>query len=302
MAKAYNPIGWENGTKEADAYVTIGGVDYDVTPEQWDGNTPVDATNLDHMEKGIENSFDVKIIAYTDTEPSECATGDVYYNTTNKLLYTATGTDTWSSNGSEPLEGILYILFDSETETGTSYSWDGSDLISVGGGGGADEVVISDEEPTTDDWKIWIDSGQVNNLGSEVVDTLTGNETNLAPSVRAVKEDLNTYSTTEQRIGTYLGKPLYRKIVTGVINASSTSGTFQDTYITIDNSIEDFVDITTKGVINTLSRPVFIPYTFQDVSLRIYINTFTHGAVMYSNSSTYSVNVTITALYTKTTD
>ncbi len=133
MARAYTPIGWENGTKEAEAYVTISGVDYEVTPEQWDGNTPVDATNLDHMEKGIENSFDVKIIAYTDTEPSECSTGDVYYNTANKLLYKATGTNTWETTGSEPLEGILYILFDSENETGKSYSWDGSDLISVGG-------------------------------------------------------------------------------------------------------------------------------------------------------------------------
>lgn len=178
MARAYTPIGWENGTKEAEAYVTISGVDYEVTPEQWDGNTPVDATNLDHMEKGIQNSYDVKLLAVTDTEPSECATGDVYYNTTNKLLYTATGTNTWSSTGTEPLEGILYIVFDSETETGTSYSWDGSDLISVGGGGGggADEVIISDEEPTTDDWKIWIDSGQVNNLGAEINIGTTINE------------------------------------------------------------------------------------------------------------------------------
>lgn len=197
MAKAYNSIGWENGTKEQEAYVTIGGVDYEVTPAQWDGNTPVDATNLDHMEKGIENSFDVKIIAYTDTAPSECATGDIYYNTTNKLLYKATGTNTWGANGSEPLEGILYILFDSENETGKSYSWNGSDLISVGGGGGSDdEVIISDEEPTTNDWKLWIDSGQTNNLGSEVVDNLNGNETNLAPSVRAVKDLFKSYELT----------------------------------------------------------------------------------------------------------
>ena len=177
MARAYTPIGWENGTKEAEAYVTISGVDYEVTPEQWDGNTPVDATNLDHMEKGIQNSYDVKLLAVTDTEPSECVTGDVYYNTTNKLLYTATGTDTWSSTGTEPLEGILYIVFDEENNQGNSYSWNGTDLSSVGGGGGgADEVIISDEEPTTDDWKIWIDSGQTENLGSEITNTYSTSE------------------------------------------------------------------------------------------------------------------------------
>lgn len=177
MARAYTPIGWENGTKEAEAYVTISGVDYEVTPEQWDGNTPVDATNLDHMEKGIQNSYDVKLLAVTDTEPSECVTGDVYYNTTNKLLYTATGTDTWSSTGTEPLEGILYIVFDEENNQGNSYSWNGTDLSSVGGGGGgADEVVVSDTQPTTDDWKIWIDSGQTENLGSEITNTYSTSE------------------------------------------------------------------------------------------------------------------------------
>ena len=52
------------------------------------------------------------------------------------------------------------------------------------------DVVISQTQPQDDDWKLWIDSGQVNNLGSEVVDSLVGNETNFAPSVRAVKENL----------------------------------------------------------------------------------------------------------------
>lgn len=161
-------------------------------------------------------------------------------------------------------------------------------------------IYIGEEADATSDTKLLIETDTLASLGTEITNTYSTSQV-LGYSANYVN-NLNTYSTTEQRIGTYLGKPLYRKVVTGVINASSTSGTFQDTYITIDNSIEDFVDITTKGVINTLSKPVFIPYTFQDVNLRIYINTFTQGAIMYSNNSTYSVNVTITALYTKTTD
>lgn len=52
------------------------------------------------------------------------------------------------------------------------------------------EVIIGNEQPSEDDdnWKIWINSDEVQNLGSEVVDTLDGDESNLAPSVKAAKE------------------------------------------------------------------------------------------------------------------
>lgn len=50
------------------------------------------------------------------------------------------------------------------------------------------EVFISEEEPETDDWKVWIDTGEVQNLGSEVVNSMSDNETTKAPSVRAIKE------------------------------------------------------------------------------------------------------------------
>ena len=49
-----------------------------------------------------------------------------------------------------------------------------------------EEVIVSDTQPTSDDWKLWIDSDEVINSGSEVVDSLEGNETNKAPSVHAV--------------------------------------------------------------------------------------------------------------------
>lgn len=57
-----------------------------------------------------------------------------------------------------------------------------------GAGSGTPEVYIQEEQPTTEDWKIWIDTNELNNLGSEVVNTLDGNETNKAPSVKVVKE------------------------------------------------------------------------------------------------------------------
>ena len=49
------------------------------------------------------------------------------------------------------------------------------------------DILIQPEAPAADEtFKIWIDSDEVNNLGSEVVANLSGNEINKAPSVQAV--------------------------------------------------------------------------------------------------------------------
>lgn len=78
-----------------------------------------------------------------------------------------------------------------------------------------DEVYIGDEASAPQDAKIVVETDYINDLGSEVVNSLDGNESNKAPSVRAVKEALgNQYSEDEQIIGTWIdGKPIYRKVV-----------------------------------------------------------------------------------------
>lgn len=50
------------------------------------------------------------------------------------------------------------------------------------------EVIIGEEQP--DEGKLWIDTGEISNLGTEVVDSVNGTQTNKAPSVRAVVQDL----------------------------------------------------------------------------------------------------------------
>ena len=54
------------------------------------------------------------------------------------------------------------------------------------------DIVIGDETEVTEDTKILIDTGEVENLGSEVVDSLSGNETNKSPSVRVVNNAAGT--------------------------------------------------------------------------------------------------------------
>ena len=59
------------------------------------------------------------------------------------------------------------------------------------GTGGKELIMVGDESVATSNTKLLIETNSLNNLGTEVVDTLDGNETDKAPSVRAVKEELN---------------------------------------------------------------------------------------------------------------
>lgn len=122
-----------------------------------DDETVVTAENMNHIEDGIKNLESVSLLAVSDTAPSECVEGDLYYNTTTKKIYQAIDTDTWDSEGTDPLDKILYIVF----STKTTYSLDeNGDLISVGGGGA--EIAVSTTEPTEDE-VLWIKSNETTN-------------------------------------------------------------------------------------------------------------------------------------------
>ena len=129
----------------------------------WVNNTTeLNAENMNHIEDGIFTAHNVELIAISDTAPATCSTGDKYYNTEDSLIYTATGTNTWGATGEEPISGIFYILFSEQS----SYSYDGTTLVSVGGG--TEDIVISDTEPTEEGVKIWIDTGEISQQASEI--------------------------------------------------------------------------------------------------------------------------------------
>lgn len=65
-------------------------------------------------------------------------------------------------------------------------------------------------------------------LTGNVIDNLNGNSTINAPSVRAVNEGLlDNYTINEQVIGTWLNKPLYRKVI------QFTTGNAINTWVTV---------------------------------------------------------------------
>lgn len=76
---------------------------------------------------------------------------------------------------------LLYDIITGETALDTS-----GKRVKTGAG---NILAVSDEEPTNPGTKVWIKPNELQKVDStEVIDSLEGNETNLAPSVRAVKE------------------------------------------------------------------------------------------------------------------
>lgn len=85
----------------------------------------------------------VDLIAIDETAPAVCAEGDKYYNSVDKLIYTATGTNTWGSTGETPAQGKIYINM--AQQPATSYRWDGNNLVLIGGAG---QIIQYNEMPT----------------------------------------------------------------------------------------------------------------------------------------------------------
>lgn len=62
---------WENGTLVEPAKVEIGGVSYDVTDAQYEGSTPISASNMNQMQTILNNNITTsinEISTYSETE------------------------------------------------------------------------------------------------------------------------------------------------------------------------------------------------------------------------------------------
>lgn len=124
----------------------------------------VDSSANETKKISLENIMqnNIQLLAVTDTAPSECNIGDKYYNTKTGLIYTAIEEDTWGTTGETPITDILYIVL----EERTSYTYDGTDLVSVGGGAGS-SVVVEPEE-ATEDTKLIIEEEDLDFTGLEI--------------------------------------------------------------------------------------------------------------------------------------
>ena len=190
---ARNPIVFSNGTLVSNAKVNVEGTIYDVEPAQYEGTTPLSASNLNQLQTNLYDYVDSKVI-------------DEYSEST---------TDGYSAN-------------------------------------------------------------YVNNL--------------------------NTYSTTEKRIGTYTdGRPLYRKTITGTLTGGDVTQTIAHNISNIDiNTIK-----TSGSAVSSSNQAWYIPMWFPVSGSSGYITVRVDATNIYFNcTSSYFTNrpFRLDIEYAKTTD
>lgn len=157
------------------------------------------------------------------------------------------------------------------------------------------DIVIGSEEDATEDTKILIETDSFNCLGTEVVDSLDGNETNMSPSVKVVNDRFK-YSTNEVIIGTWEdGKNVYRRTIK--TTTSNTANTLKVLGIieNLKEIIAHTISYKTNDNIKYLTdNPSEAPVIFIDASNNI---NESHKSDYFNTSL-----ITITLIYTKTTD
>lgn len=137
----------------------------------------------------------------------------------------------------------------------------------------------------------------------------TGDDNNV-PNINAVrnyavaKNNIENYSTTEQRVGTWLnGKPLYQKTISGTVPTTGTAGTYvtQDISYNVQN-IEFVFDYAKFIVSQDESEIIPIPY-FTNSNYQVKCVLFKNSVNLVNGIPTYNgYNFYLTIRYTKTTD
>lgn len=139
-------------------------------------------------------------------------------------------------------------------------------------------------------------------LQIELGNTATAYEPYITPRININGENLfyaNDYSTAEQVIGTWLGKPLYRKTINfGALPNNSSK------QVAIDvTNFDKLVNL--YGVAYSTGYTMLIPFIHNDLSniVNVYFNNGTKeiGVATHSDRSGYTESY-ITIEYTKTTD
>lgn len=124
-------------------------------------DTPLNSDNLNLLQDNMEDAIiPIKLVTISDTAPSTATTGDMYYNTTDNKVYTATGTNTWDS-GSTPRYDGFYI----NTSNNTLFYYNGIALIGVGGS--QTSINVKNEE-TTSETDVY-SCNYINNMQTNIV-------------------------------------------------------------------------------------------------------------------------------------
>lgn len=225
------------------------------------------------------------------------------------LETTNTNLDTTNTN----LDNLTKSVIDLDAEVdgkqntltaGKNITIDNNEISATGGTG---TWIGEDEPPADENYNMWVDPTEpLNNVGSEVVNSLSGNETNKAPSVRAVNE-VNKYSTEETFTGKYWidGKPIYRKVITES-NIKLTSGLSIPLNTQNIDYICSFDFFLKDGIVGSYKFPLLSSDGTKLLQARVEIDASNLANIVLRGTDTYYGDVSrlIIAIieYTKTTD
>ena len=92
-----------------------------------DMTTPLSSANLNQMQDNMEDAIvPIKLVSISDTAPASATIGDMYYNTTDNKMYTATAENTWDSGDTPRYDGF-YV----NKENNTIHYYNGETLSGV---------------------------------------------------------------------------------------------------------------------------------------------------------------------------
>lgn len=191
------------------------------------------------------------------------------------------------------------------TNTGETALDDKGERIVTGSG---NVVAIGGEEPTNPATKLWVPKDTLETLGTEVVNSLEGNQIDKSPSVNAVSNAIKHNFVVGQEIATndYLnGKRIYKQLYTGkLVNATTAVDLFPygvtAENIWLDESNSFLAKPSPEGNGYSEWLPLNYYYAANDYS-RLWIRTnanvvrYKSGADMSANGYVY----TIVLAYTK---
>lgn len=328
---SYQRVNWQTGTKVSDGYVEIDGTRHPVTPATYSGPTPCNPTSLNIMDAGIEensNNID-KINNKLNGQASinELYVGGIKHKNfwvfpNEKRITTResfsidipAGTYTISGEitGDDAIDSLIQFYDDNdnlvnsvllEHNISTHQTFQLSNDCKI-------VRVYSNDSYESSLNKIAVfenmqlepgdtvtDYSERKNIIPIIENSLDGDSTENAPSVHAVKL-LNTYSTDEIKIGTWIdGKPLYRKVI------ESTSGNINvETVVGSINNFE-YLKILTGTIVNSENTSVNFPFIFNANNLgELFMSSNGSINCLVTNGAYANRPIKVIIEYTKTTD
>lgn len=268
-------------------------------------NTPINATNLNKVSEGTINVG----TSVDDTYKTNIVIGKNLFNKATALsgvaIKRSTGEETSLSNytssafiqvqpSTQYYLGIAY----SSTNYGVCYYTNTGTFIS---GERLDNRFTTPSNCYYIRFSFQTANYDINTIQLEKGSVATTYEAYITPSIvvedREIynKDNLDIYSTGETRVGNWLGKPLYRRVITGTLDSSGSMDIF-----TLTNC-DVLVNI--KGsIVSPSSYKIPFPFYNSATSFVSSALSSTNHIYVYFSSNFNTSNYKIVLEYTKTTD